>query len=326
MSSFRIRALSAFALCIPVVFATAASAADTYPTRPIKMVVAAPTGGLPDVIARIVAQHMSTSLKQAVVVENKPSAGGIIAAESVAKATPDGYTVLLLDLSPLTINPTLYKKLPYDATQSFTPIRLLGVAPLFLVTNPRVPAKTFQELIALVKSAPGKYTFGTIGVGSLHHIAFEEMKAATGMDMLHVPFKEQPSGPVVAGQVDMILAGLPSIEGFVRSDRLKMIAVSTSKRAPQAPSLPTIAESGLPGYDVSADIGVVAPRGTPPDVIRTLSNALADAIRQPDTLSRFNELGIIAADMPPDAYAAHIQKEMQRFARSVNAAGLAGSN
>jgi tripartite-type tricarboxylate transporter receptor subunit TctC len=321
-----LRALGATLLTLALAPAFAASTHTNYPTRPIKMVVAAPTGGLPDVIARIVAQHMTTSLGQAVVVENKPSAGGIIATESVAKAAPDGYTVLLLDLSPLTINPTLYKKLPYDAATGFAPVRMLGIAPLFLVTNPNVPAKTFQELVAMVKAAPGKHTYGTIGVGSLHHIAFEEMKAATGMDILHVPFREQPSGPVVAGQVDMILAGLPSIEGFVRANRLNMIAVSTSRRAPQAPSLPTLSESGLPGYDVSADIGVIAPKGTPPDVIHILSSALADALKQPDTLARFNELGIQAADMPADAYAAHIRQEMQRFARSVTAAGLAGSN
>jgi tripartite-type tricarboxylate transporter receptor subunit TctC len=317
------RSLAALMLAAPAV--TAFAQADDFPRRPIKMIVAAPTAGLPDVIARLVSQHMAVTLGQGVVVENKTGAGGIIAADLVAKAAPDGYTILLLDMSPISITPTLYKKIPYEGSKSFDPIALLGVAPLFLAAGPSTKVNSFQEFVAQAKANPGKLTYGTIGIGSLHHIAFEDMKRTAGIDILHVPFREQPSGPAAGGQVDVLLAALPSIDGLVKGGKLRILGATSLKRLAEAPNVPTLAESGLPNYSITADIGILAPKGTPPAIAQKLAAAAASALTQPDVRKRFAELGIVPDGRVQAEYGAYIDKEVTRIGAILQRAGLAGS-
>ncbi|WP_296560552.1 tripartite tricarboxylate transporter substrate binding protein [Pigmentiphaga sp.] len=306
--------------------APAAGHADGgFPNRPIKMVVAAPTGGVPDVIARLVGQHMSASLGQPIAVENKTGAGSIIALESVAKANPDGYTLLVADSSPLTINPTLYKKLPYQGMDSFEPIAFLGAAQLFLTAGPSLKANSFQEMVAQAKAAPGKLTYGTIGIGSLHHVMFEEIRRSAGIDIMHVPFREQPSAPVAAGTADMLLAGLPSIEGLVRAGRLRLLGVTSKARVAQLPDVPTLEESGLPGYVFTADIGLLAPRGTPPEHLRKLADAARQAVAQPDVRRKLADLGIVPDGRVLAEYGDYMRREIDRFGGMVQRAGLAGT-
>jgi tripartite-type tricarboxylate transporter receptor subunit TctC len=317
------RTLAALLLAAPTFAAFAQG--DDYPRRPIRMVVAAPTGGLPDVIARLVGQHMAVTLGQGVAVENKTGAGGIIAADAVAKAAPDGYTILLLDMSPISITPTLYKKIPYEGSKSFDPVALLGVAPLFLTAGPSLKAGSFQEMVAQAKANPGKLTYGTIGIGSLHHIAFEEMQRAAGINMLHVPFREQPSGPAAGGQVDVLLAALPSIEGLVKGGKLRLLGATSSKRLAEAPNVPTLAELGLPNYSITADIGILAPKGTPPAITQQLAAAAVSALNQPDVRKRFAELGIVPDGRVGAEYGTYIDREVTRIGGILQRAGLAGS-
>ncbi len=317
-----IRMFAAFALALAPL---AGHAEAGFPNRPIKVVVAAPTGGVPDVIARVVGQHMSAALGQPMAVENKTGAGSIIALESVAKSNPDGYTLLVADSSPLTINPTLYKKLPYEGMDSFEPIAFLGAAQLFLTAGPSLKANSFQEFVSQAKAAPGKHTYGTIGIGSLHHVMFEEIRRSAGIDIMHVPFREQPSGPVAAGQVDVLLAGLPSIEGLVRSGRLRILGVTSKARVPQLPDVPTLEESGLPGYVFTADIGLLAPRGTPPEHLRKLAEAARQALAQPDVQRKLADLGIVPDGRALDEYGRYMRSEIDRFSGMVKRAGLAGT-
>lgn len=317
---------SLIALALGTLAVAALAQGDEYPQRPIKIVVAAPPGGLPDLMARLVGDHMAAALGQPVVVENKTGAGGIVAADTVAKAPPDGYTLLLLDLSPLTITPALYKKLPYSGSKSFDPIALLGVGPQFLAAGPSLKANTFQEFVKEAKARPGKLTYGTIGIGSLHHIAFEDLQRAAGIELLHVPYRDQPSIPTAAGQVDVLLAGLPSIEGLVRSNKLRVLGVASPKRLLQMPNVPTLAESGVPNYSFTADIGIVAPKGTPSAISRKLATAAVAALNQPDVRKRFAELGVLIAEgVVLGDYAAYIDREVVRIGAIVKRAGLEGS-
>ncbi|MES2415942.1 MAG: tripartite tricarboxylate transporter substrate-binding protein [Pseudomonadota bacterium] len=296
-----------------------------YPRAPIRLVVAAPPGGLPDAIARLVGQRMAVTLGQAIAVENKTGAGAIIAAEYVARAAPDGYTLAVMDLSPLTINPTLYKKLPYDGARSFEPIALLGVAPMFVAAGPSLKAKSMTEFVAEAKSRPGKLTYGTIGIGSLHHIAFEEMRRVAGIDILHIPYREQPTVPAAAGQVDVMMAGLPSIDGLVKAQKLRILGIAVPGRAAQFPDVPTMAEQGLPGYTFSGDVGILAPRGIPPAIAQKIAAAATEALSQPDIRKRLSELGIIPDGRTLKDYSAYISRETDRYSAMVKRAGLEGS-
>ena len=325
MKNFRTNLLC---LCASLAFWVSASShaqQTDYPRFPIKIVVAAPPGGLPDVIARVIGQRMAVTLGQAIAVENKTGAGSIIAADYVARATPDGYTLAVMDLSPLTINPTLYKKLPYDGAKSFEPIALLGVAPMLVAAGPSLKANSISGFIAEAKSQPGKLTYGTIGVGSLHHIAFEEMRRMAGIDILHVPYREQPSGPAAAGQVDVMMAGLPSIDGLVKANKLRILGIATPNKTAQFGDVPTVAEQGLPGYTFSGDVGILAPRGIPPAIAQKIASAATEALSQPDIKKRLAELGIIPDGRTLKDYSAYISRETERYSAMVKRAGLEAS-
>ncbi|MCK9507331.1 MAG: tripartite tricarboxylate transporter substrate-binding protein [Pigmentiphaga sp.] len=319
------RLLISVAATVAALGVMASSHADAnYPSNPIKFIVGAPAGGVPDVVARVVGQKMAEALGQSVVVENKTGAGAIIATESAAKARPDGYTLLVADSSPFTINPTLYKRLPYDGIGSFEPIAFLGAAQLFLAAGPSLKADSVQGLIAEAKAQPGKLTYGTIGIGSLHHVMFEEMGRVAGINMLHVPFREQPSGPAAAGQVEMLLAGKPSIEGLVQAGKLRLLGIASDTRMKELPEVPTLAESGVPEYAFTADIGLYAPKGTPSAITAKLAAAAQEALKHPEVRQRLTDLGIIPDGRVLDDYASYMKDEITKFSRIVKAAGLAG--
>jgi len=303
--------------------AALAASAQEFPNRPIKLVVPYSAGGLPDTMARLVGQKVSDSLGQQVIVENRGGAGGISGSEAVAKAPADGYTLLIADVGQVAINPHLFSKLPYDPAKDFVPVSLLGTSALFLVVHPSVEVNSFQELVVLVKANPGKYNFGSSGTGSIHHLAIEAFKTSLDLNMVHVPYKGvgQALPALLGGQVSMIFAALPAIESHVKSGKLKLLAVSTATRSARAPDVPTFVELGIAGYEFVPEIGVVAPAGTPAPVLQKLAGELAKAVRQPDVVQRFTQLGIDPVGSTPEAYAAVIRASYEKYGKVVKASG-----
>ena len=297
--------------------------AQGYPSRPIKVIVPYAPGGLPDTIARLVGAKIAEPLGQTLVVENLGGAGGISGVSEVVKAQPDGYTMLVADVGQIAINPHLFAKLPYAPMKDLAPVSLIGVAPLFLVAHPSVPVSSVKDLVALAKSQPGKLNYGSSGIGSIHHLATEALKAGFGIDLVHVPYKGtgQSVPALLGGQVSLLYSAGPSIAGHVKEGKVKLLAVSTVKRSPQAPEVPTIAESGLAGYDFPAEIGMLAPAGTPREIINRLSAEIAKAVRQPDVVQRFTQLGIDPVGSTPDGYAQVNKADYEKYERIVRTTG-----
>jgi tripartite-type tricarboxylate transporter receptor subunit TctC len=299
------------------------AAAQDWPTKPVRMVVPYAAGGLPDTMARLVGQKMGEALGQNVLVENRPGAGGISGTELVVKSPADGYTLLIADVGQVAINPHLYAKLPYDPLKDLAPVSLIGTSTLFLVAHSAVPANTFAELVALARAQPGKLNYGSSGTGSIMHIATEVLKAALKLDLVHVPYKgtAQSVPALLGGQVSLLYSALPSIESHVKAGRVKLLAVSTLKRSPEAPTVATIAELGVAGYDFAPEIGLLAPAGTPPAVIRRLAAEMAKAVRAAEVAQRFVQLGIEPAGTTPEAYAAIIRSSYDRYREAVRISG-----
>jgi tripartite-type tricarboxylate transporter receptor subunit TctC len=258
------------------------------------------------------------------VVENKGGAGGSIGAGYVAKASPDGATLLIGTASTNAINAFLYTHLNFDVARDFQAVTLLVRFPNLLFVNPRIPAKTVPELIAWLKANPGKVNYGSSGIGSIHHLATEALIAALKLNMTHVPYKGmgQAVPALVAGEVTMLYSALPAIEGYIRGGKLKMVAVSTLQRSAEAPDVPTVAELGVPGYHFTPEIGVLAPAGTPPAVVQKLATELGRAARHPDTVARFKQLGIDAVGSSPQEYAKAIDASIRRYTEVVKASGV----
>jgi tripartite-type tricarboxylate transporter receptor subunit TctC len=298
--------------------------AQDYPAKPVRMVVPYAAGGLPDTMTRIIAQRLSETFGQQFVVENRAGAGGIAACEVVAKAAADGYTLLVADVAQTAINPALYSKLPYDPIKDFTPVSIMGTSAQFLAAHPSVPANTLTELIALAKARPGQLSYGSGGTGSLHHLSMEALKSALGLDIVHVPYKgtAQSVPAMISGEVALAFSALPSLAGHLKAGRVKLLAVGTSKRSAQAPGVPTIAEvAGIPDFDYPPEIGVLAPAGTPPGIISRLASGIARAARHPDTVQRFTALGIDPVGNTPEAYAAQIRIDTEKYAKAVKISG-----
>ena len=316
---FLIRALFAV-LCMAI---AAAVAAEDYPARPIRMVVPYAAGGLPDTIARLIGQRLADALGQQVIVENRGGAGGIAGTEQVAKAAPDGYTLLVADVGQLAINPHLYSKLPYDPVKDLVAVSLAGTAPLFLVVHPSVPAANFTELIALARAKPGALTYGSSGTGSIHHLSMEALKSAFGLDIVHVPYKGtgQSVPALLGGQVSMLFSAGPSLVSHLKTGGVRVLAVNTAKRSAQAPDVPAIAEFGVADYDYPAEIGVLAPAGTPAAIVSKLSAEIARAVKHTETAQRFAQLGIDPVGSTAEAYAAQNRLAYERYARVVRIAG-----
>src|SRR5918992_828649 len=293
--------LLAFAVCV---FASFAAHAQGYPNRPIKVVVPYAAGGLPDTMARLVGQKMGESLGQQLVVENRGGAGGIVGTNEVAKAAPDGYTLLVADVAQVAINPHLFSSLPYDPLKELTGVSLLGTSALYLVAHPSLPASSMKELIAHVRAQPGKVSYGSSGLGSIHHLAMEALKTGLKLDMVHVPYKGtgQSVPALLGGQVPLLYSALPSIEPHVKAGKVKILAVSTAQRSSQTPDVPTVAESGIPGYEFVAEIGFYAPSGTPRETVSRLAAEAQKAVKQPDVVQRLRQLGIDPVGSTPEAY------------------------
>ena len=309
-------------LLLVLLFASAAHG-QSYPNRPIKIVVPYAPGGLPDTMARILATKLGESMGQQIVIENKGGAGGITGVTDVVKSPPDGYTLLVADVGQIAINPHLFTNLPYDPMKDLAAVSLVGTSALYLVAHPSVRAGSFRELVALARAEPGKLNYGSSGIGSIHHLATEALKSGLGLDIVHVPYKGtgQSVPALLGGQVALLYSALPSIAGHLKDGKVKLLAISTAQRSPQAPEVPTVAESGIPGYEFVAEIGVLAPAGTPREVINRLAGELAKAVKQPDVAQRFGQLGIDPVGSTPEAYAAINKAGFEKFARVVKASG-----
>ena len=297
--------------------------AQNYPARPIRVVVPYAPGGLPDTIARLVGGKLGEQLGQQLVVENMGGAGGISGVAEVAKAAPDGYALLIADVGQIAINPHLFKNLPYAPLKDLAPVSLIGTSPLYLVAHPSVPANTLRELVALAKSQPGRLNYGSSGIGSIHHLATEALKASFGIDIVHVPYKGtgQSVPALLGGQVALLYSALPSIAGHLKDGKVKVLAISSAKRSPQTPEVPSVAESGIAGYDFVAEIGLLAPAGTPGPIVNRLAAETAKAVKQPDVVQRFTQLGIDAVGSTPQAYGEMNRADYEKYAKVVRESG-----
>jgi tripartite-type tricarboxylate transporter receptor subunit TctC len=301
-----------------------AAAAQDYPVKPVKLVVPYAPGGLPDTMARLVSQRMGESLGQQIVIENRPGAGGIGGTEYVAKSAPDGYILLIADVGQLAVNPHLYSKLPYDPLKDFAPVSLLGTSSLFLVAHPSVPVSNFAALVTYAKARPGQLNYGSSGTGSIHHLATEALLVAFGLQIIHVPYKGtgQSVPALLGGQVNLLYSALPSIEAQVKAGKLKLLAISTPKRSPLAPEVPTVIELGVPGYDFAPEIGLLAPAGTSSAIVARLAAEAHRALFHGDTMQRFSQFGIDPVGSSAEAYAAQIRAAYERYGRVVKSTGV----
>ena len=298
--------------------------AQTYPLRPLRMVIGFTASGASDVMARTVAQHLGARLGQSVVVENRPGASGVIAADAVAKAAPDGHTLLFGLPGPMVILPALGMRLPYDPIKDFAPVGLAGNLPLVLVVPSALPARNLAELLALARAQPGRLNYASTGAGSTTHLGMELLKHAAGVDIRHVPYKGQAAAlpDLLAGEVQMLLAGWSTAMPHVRSGRLRTIAVTGDQRSAIQPDVPTMAELGVAGVDPSLWCGVWAPAGTPEPALARLSEELAAVMQSGAVRERFGELGMEPLASDPVRFARFIGSEQARWQRVVREARL----
>ncbi len=306
-----------------VLFCAATAAwAQTYPAKPIRIVVGFPPGGGNDIIARLVATKMQEAWGQPVVIDNKPGANSIIAAEFVAKSAPDGYTLLVNATGGMSVNPVLYAKLPYDSLKDFVPISMVGSFPLVLVVHPSVPANSVQELVAYAKANPGKLNYSS--GSTAFQVASEMFKQMTGTDLRHIPYKGSAASitAVIAGDVQMTIVDTPPLVSQVKAGRVRALAVTSAKRASAMSELPTIAESGVPGYEMMLWIGVFAPAGTPRDVAAKLNAEVVRIVRLPDIREKLDAMGVEALGNTQEQMAEWIRREIARYAPVVKAANI----
>ena len=312
-----------FAVGAVLLACSAAAWAQSYPVKPIRFVAAFPAGGPSDIVARAIGKRMSEVLGQPVVVENRTGAGGNIGAEAVARSAPDGYTVLLGG-SYLTIAPSLYSKLPFDPEKDFAPIGLLVSNQYVLVTHPAVPARTTRELIRLAKARPGQLNYGSAGIGSPPHLAGELLKTMAGIDANHVPYKGASPALVdlIGGHIDFYFGGISGTLPHVRSGKINALAVTSSRRSSQLPAVPTVAESALPGYDITTWFGLLAAAGTPRDIVNRLNAVIVGIVNEPEMKSYLIGQGVDPVTNTPEQFAAYIKSEVPKFAKIVRAAGI----
>ncbi len=302
-------------------------AQGAYPSRPIRIVVPFPPGGSPDILARTIGQKITEATGAAVVVENVPGAGGSIGADRVAKAAPDGYTLLMGHIGTLAFTPSIYPQLPYDPVKSFAPVAWVARVPNVMAVNPALPVKNVAELVAYLKARPGQVNYGSGGNGSAAHLAVEYFKLATQTFIVHVPYRGTvPSvTDAVAGQVQIVFTGAPAIIPMAKAGKLRAIAVSSAKRLEALPEVPTMAESGLPGlahFDADQWYGVVAPAGTPAPVVHKLNQVINASLSSPEVSARLRSEGAFANPATPEAFGQLIQKEIARWRPVVANAGI----
>jgi tripartite-type tricarboxylate transporter receptor subunit TctC len=308
---------------IALAVVASAAFAQAWPSKPIKYIVPFAPGGTTDILGRTIADKLTIVLGVPVVVENKPGAGGGLGAEFVAKSAPDGYTIMGGTISTHAINASLYKDLPYDPVKSFVPITLIARVPNMLVINPAVPAKNVAELIALMKANPGKYTFASSGNGTSQHLSGELFKMTAGVDMQHIPYKGSPPAlqDVMGGSVTMTFDNITTAWPLAKDGKLRALAVTTAQRSSVAPEVPTLAESGLPGYEIGSWQGVFAPAGTPPDIVRRLNAEIVKIINSPDVKQKLVALGAEPAPNTPEEFAAMVKAEVVKWSDVVKKSG-----
>lgn len=318
------RLLHAGLIAAVVTLASQFAVAGDYPEKPIRFVVPYAAGGTTDLLSRAIAQKLSEAIGQAVVPDNRPGAGGNVGAEIVARAAPDGYTMLMAPVSPMAINVALYgNKMSFNPEKDFAPVTLVAKVPLVLVVHPSLPVKTLQELIALAKSKPGQLDYGSAGNGSSNHLVGEMLKNAAGIDLVHIPYRG--GGPammaVAGGQIHMLVGQVPTVASMVTSGRLRAIAVSGAKRSPALPEVPTMAESGLPGFDATAWYSIVVPAGTPKPIIARLHLELLKILNSQDIRARLISEGADVETSTPEELAAFVRAEIPKWAKAVTDSG-----
>ena len=301
-----------------------AAAVAEYPVKPVRVIVPFAPGGTNDVAARIVADKFSERFSQPFVVDNRAGAGTTIAAELVAKAPPDGYTLFMQDMTTQAINASLYKKLPYDTVKDFTPITLVAASPLMLVVHPSLPVKSVKELIALGKAKPGQIPFASSGNGTILHLAAETFKTMGGIDLIHVPYKgsAQAVQALLAGEVAVTFSTMPPALANVKAGRLRALGVTTPKRNAAAPEVPTVAESGLKGFDVVLYSGVLGPAGLPAAVVGKLNAEFIKAVNAAEVKTVYASLGVDAITDTPAEFAAFVKSEDAKLGKVIRAAGM----
>lgn len=301
-----------------------AFAAQAFPDRPIRLVVGFPPGGGVDIAARLLASELGKHLKQNIVVENRTGAAGAIGAELVARAEPDGYTLLLGNTGSITINPALYPKLPYDSRKDFTPVGLVSQSPLLILVNPASSIKTVADFQAKAKARPNTVTFGSGGTGSIGHLTGEMFADRVGAELLHVPYRGGSPAvtDLMGGQVDMVVEGVPIAAPLLQGKRLAALFVTAGQRLPGLPDVPTAAEAGLPDFEIDAWYGVLAPAGTPADIVRRLNDAINASLQSPEIQAKFAEQGAQVVSGPPERFAELIDAELHRWKSVADGAGI----
>ena len=314
---------SALALALGLALCVFNVLAQPYPNKPIRMIVPWPPTGTVDILGRTLGQKLSESMGQNVVVDNRGGANGMIGTEMAAKAAPDGYTVVVENLTGQTINAALRDKMPYDIHRDLAHVSLLAWVPNGVVSLPTLPAKTIPELIAMAKAQPGKLTYASFGMGSSAHLTFELFKGMTGIDMLHVPYKGgQPAiADLLAGQVSIYIPVLPSVVQLHKAGRLRLLAVTSAKRSSAVPEIPTVAESGVPGFEASNWFGLMTPAGTPPEIVSRLNAEMAKALQAADVREKLAGLGFETQTSTPQELSALLRRESVKWAGVVKASG-----
>jgi tripartite-type tricarboxylate transporter receptor subunit TctC len=307
-----------------LLFHAAGACAQAWPAKPIRLMVPFPPGGSTDIVARIVAQKLGERLGQSLVIENRGGAGGTIGTALIAKSPPDGYNLAVASTSTHVVAPGVYAKLEYDPVKDFAPVGLMAVSPYLLVVNPALPAKTLQELVALAKKQPGKLNYASAGVGSTTHLAMEMLKAASGTYMLHIPFNGNgPAGTaLIGGQVEILFGSLPALLPHAKSGRARALAVGTPKRSPSLPDVPTVAESGYPGFDASLWLAIMAPAGTPQPIIERLNRELNALVAAADTREAFDKAGTEPLTGTPADLAAMIRDGVPKYMKIIKDSGI----
>ncbi len=306
-----------------LVLPTLAGAQGAYPNRPIKFIVPYAAGGFPDTVARIFAQRLGEKLGQSVVIDNRPGANGVVAAQAIATSPKDGYMFLVTDGSMFSINPAIYKNLGYDYKRDFVPVSMAARAPLYMAVNPKVPANTFAEFVALARAKPGTLNYGSSGIGSTHHLTMEALKMALNLQITHIPFRGtgQSVPALIGGQVDVLFSALPSLAGFVKTGQVKLLANNSAARSPQEPNVPLVAET-IPGFDFAPTVGVFAGAGTPVAAVERIATEMALIAKMPEVVQTLTNGGIEPIGSGPAEYNKAILDEIERLAKAIAASGI----
>jgi tripartite-type tricarboxylate transporter receptor subunit TctC len=318
MSSRLLLAAAAFLIC-------GGTVAQNYPTKPVRLIVAFTAGGGNDLLARVIAQKLAAAFGQQFVVDNRPGAGGTIGAELAAKSPADGHTLFLAGVATHAINPNLQKNLPYDPVRDFDAVSLIATAPLLLAVHPSLPVRSVRQFVALARARPGEINFASSGLGSSAQLAAELFKSMTRTNMQHVPYKgiSQGLNDLLGGQVQVIFNAAAALLPHVKSGRLRALGVTTMQRVPSIADIPTIAESGVPGYQAGSWYGIVVPTGTPRAIIDRLSRETAAAVRSPEISGRLNADAVLPVGSSPEEFSAHIRDELARIGKVIREAGIA---